>query len=91
MYCGTYANQQALYMALHRKAEQRGFDLAEKGIKGFKDPGTLAVLTSIAALYPPLIRFAAGNIDPLSGKNKSPQPAEGSAQCNRKLSFKTKG
>ncbi len=29
MYCGTYANQQALYMALHRRAEERGFDLAE--------------------------------------------------------------
>jgi len=51
MYCGTYANQQALYMALHKKAEQRGFDLAEKGIKGFKDAGKLAVLTSIDAHF----------------------------------------
>jgi len=51
MYCGTYANQQALYMALHRKAEQNGFDLAKKGIKGFKDPSKLAVLTSIDAHF----------------------------------------
>ena len=46
MYCGTYANQQALYMALHRHAEKHGFDLAEKGLKGFADPGQLAVVTS---------------------------------------------
>lgn len=46
MYCGTYANLQALYLALHRKAEREGFDLREKGIKGFKDPGRLAVLIS---------------------------------------------
>lgn len=46
MYSGTYANQQALYMALHRKAEERGFDLAEKGIKGFGEPGKLRVLAS---------------------------------------------
>ncbi len=46
MYCGTYANQQALYLALHRKAEREGFDLRQKGIKGFKDPGRLVVLSS---------------------------------------------
>ncbi len=46
MYCGTYANQQALYLALHTKAEREGFDLRQKGIKGFKDPSRLAVLTS---------------------------------------------
>jgi L-2,4-diaminobutyrate decarboxylase len=46
MYSGTYANQQAIYMALHRHAEDRGFDLAEKGLKGFSDPGRLAVVTS---------------------------------------------
>jgi len=46
MYCGTYANQQALYMALHRHAEKHGFDLAEKGLKGFARPGELAVVTT---------------------------------------------
>ena len=46
MYCGTYANQQALYMALHKKAEDRGFDLADVGVRGFKDPAKLAVVTS---------------------------------------------
>lgn len=46
MYCGTYANQQALYMALHRKAEQEGFDLAEYGVHGFADPDRLAVVAS---------------------------------------------
>jgi L-2,4-diaminobutyrate decarboxylase len=46
MLSGTYANQQALYMALHRKAEQHGFDLAEKGIMGFHDPSRLTVLIS---------------------------------------------
>jgi L-2,4-diaminobutyrate decarboxylase len=46
MYCGTYANQHAVYLALHRKAETEGFDFNEKGIQGFKDPGRLAVLTS---------------------------------------------
>jgi len=46
MYCGTYANQQALFMALHRHAEKQGFDLNEKGIKGFKDPKKLAILCS---------------------------------------------
>jgi L-2,4-diaminobutyrate decarboxylase len=46
MYCGTYANQQALYLALHRQAEIEGFNLNQKGLQGFKDPGRLAVLTS---------------------------------------------
>ncbi|MGD2090678.1 MAG: aminotransferase class V-fold PLP-dependent enzyme [Candidatus Aminicenantes bacterium] len=46
MYCGTYANQEALYLALHRKAEECGFDLEEKGLMGFADPGRLTVLTS---------------------------------------------
>ena len=46
MYAGTYANQQALYMALHRKAERDGFDLAKEGLTGFADPGRLVVLTS---------------------------------------------
>jgi L-2,4-diaminobutyrate decarboxylase len=46
MYCGTYANQQALYMALHRKAEEQGFDIAQKGLQGFADPVNLSILTS---------------------------------------------
>jgi L-2,4-diaminobutyrate decarboxylase len=46
MYCGTYANQQALYSALHRKAEEQGFDLAQNGLQRFDDPGNLAVLAS---------------------------------------------
>ncbi len=46
MYCGTYANLQALYLALHTKAGAEGFDLREKGIKGFKNPGRLVVLAS---------------------------------------------
>lgn len=46
MYCGTYANLQALYLALHAKAEREGFDLRQKGIKGFKEPSRLTVLAS---------------------------------------------
>jgi L-2,4-diaminobutyrate decarboxylase len=46
MYCGTYANQQALFMALHKHAEKQGFDLSQKGITGFKDPENLFVLCS---------------------------------------------
>ena len=51
MYCGTYANQQALYLALHRKAEKYGFDLTQKGIRGFKDQARLAVLCSSEAHF----------------------------------------
>ncbi len=51
MYCGTYANQQALYMALHRKAERAGFDLAEKGIRGFPDPEKLVIAVSEQAHF----------------------------------------
>jgi glutamate/tyrosine decarboxylase-like PLP-dependent enzyme len=46
MLAGTYANQQAVYMALHRYAEMRGFDFAEKGVAGFDDPTRLAVVIS---------------------------------------------
>ncbi|MCB9159587.1 MAG: aspartate aminotransferase family protein [Caldilineaceae bacterium] len=46
MYSGTYANQEALYLALHRHAERRGFDLAEEGMAGFTEPRRLLVLTS---------------------------------------------
>ncbi|MFC2160627.1 pyridoxal phosphate-dependent decarboxylase family protein, partial [Acidobacteriota bacterium] len=51
MYCGTYANQQALFMALHCKAEKEGFDLSYDGLKGFYDPGNLSVLVSSDAHF----------------------------------------
>ncbi len=51
MYSGTYANQQALYLALHWKAGQEGFDFAKQGLKGFENPERLAVLTSIDAHF----------------------------------------
>ena len=43
---GTYANLHALYMALHRKAEREGFDLAKNGLLGFQDPSRLVVVCS---------------------------------------------
>jgi glutamate/tyrosine decarboxylase-like PLP-dependent enzyme len=46
LYCGTYANQQALYMALHHWAARQGFDFAQQGLAGFADPKRLAVLVS---------------------------------------------
>ncbi|KYK28860.1 MAG: hypothetical protein AYK19_05350 [Theionarchaea archaeon DG-70-1] len=51
MYSGTYANQEALYLALHWKAEQYGFNLGEKGLHGFPDPSQLAVITSCDAHF----------------------------------------
>ena len=51
MYSGTYANQQAIYMAICKKAEQHGFDYAEKGISGFKDPKRLKVIASAEAHF----------------------------------------
>ncbi len=46
LYCGSYANQQALYLALCHWAERAGFDLASRGLSGFRDPARLAVLAS---------------------------------------------
>ncbi len=46
MYSGTYANQEALYLAIHKKAELAGFDFAKEGLAGFPDPSRLVVLTS---------------------------------------------
>jgi len=46
MYSGTYANQEALYLALHKRAELEGFNLGERGIAGFRNPNRLAILTS---------------------------------------------
>ncbi len=51
MASGTYSNQEALYLALHKQAEKEGFNLAEKGMKGFKDPSRLTVLTSCDAHF----------------------------------------
>jgi L-2,4-diaminobutyrate decarboxylase len=45
-YCGTYANQQALYMALHRHAEASDFSLTDLGVAGFGEPGRLTVVAS---------------------------------------------
>jgi L-2,4-diaminobutyrate decarboxylase len=49
MLSGTYTNQQALYLALHRQASKRGFDYAERGLCRFSDPNRLVVLTSCDA------------------------------------------
>lgn len=46
LYSGTYANQQALYMALHHWAGRQGFDFTQKGLAGFPDLSRLAVLVS---------------------------------------------
>ncbi|MCP4359873.1 MAG: aspartate aminotransferase family protein [Chloroflexi bacterium] len=51
MYSGTYGNQQALYMALHRYAERQGFNLAQKGIAGFSAPERLAILVAEGAHF----------------------------------------
>jgi L-2,4-diaminobutyrate decarboxylase len=51
MYSGTYGNQQALYMALHRHAERQGFALAQKGIAGFAAPERLAILIAEGAHF----------------------------------------
>lgn len=51
MYCGTYANQQALYLALHRKAQRVGFKLEEEGLDGFEDPSQLVVVASREAHF----------------------------------------
>ena len=46
MYSGTYANAQAVYLALHRHAERSGFDFAQKGLAGFANPQRLRILAS---------------------------------------------
>jgi glutamate/tyrosine decarboxylase-like PLP-dependent enzyme len=51
MYCGSYANQQALYLALHHRAEQAGFDYPERGLPGFAGPERLTVLVSTDAHF----------------------------------------
>lgn len=49
MYSGTYANQQALYLALHRHAERCGFDLAQQGMAGFARRNKLERLTVLVS------------------------------------------
>ncbi|MBT8398644.1 MAG: aminotransferase class V-fold PLP-dependent enzyme [Gemmatimonadetes bacterium] len=51
LYSGTYANQQALYMALHHRAREAGFDFSETGLAGFEDPSKLAVVVSADAHF----------------------------------------
>ena len=51
MYCGTYANQSALYLALHWTAEQHGFDFGKNGVQGFEDPTRLVAVTSREAHF----------------------------------------
>lgn len=51
MYSGTYANQQAVYLALHRKAEKQGFNFAREGLAGFRDPGRLVLVASQEAHF----------------------------------------
>jgi L-2,4-diaminobutyrate decarboxylase len=46
MLAGTYANQQAVYMALHRQAEREGFDITQEGLLGFRDPERLVAVAS---------------------------------------------
>ncbi len=48
MYSGTYANQEALYLALHWKAEQYGFDFGKKGLKGFKNRDLVVIASDDA-------------------------------------------
>lgn len=51
MYSGTYANQQALYMALHRYAERQGVDFVHGGLAAFPDPAKLVVLVTADAHF----------------------------------------
>ena len=51
MYSGTYANQEALYLAIHKKAELEGFDFGIEGMSGFQDPSRLVILTSTDAHF----------------------------------------
>ena len=46
MYSGTYGNQQAIYLALHQFAENRGFDYSVEGMAGFTNPKNLKILVA---------------------------------------------
>ncbi len=51
LYSGTYANQQAVYMALHHWAKRSGFDFSARGLTGFDEPSRLAVVVSADAHF----------------------------------------
>lgn len=51
LYSGTYANQQALYMALHQRAREEGFDFSASGLSGFSHSARLAVAVSTDAHF----------------------------------------
>lgn len=51
MYSGSYANQQAVYLALYKKAEKQGFDFAREGLAGFRDGGRLVLVASEEAHF----------------------------------------
>lgn len=51
MYAGTYANQEAVYLALHRSAERLGFDLSRLGLAGFGVVSRPVVLASTDAHF----------------------------------------
>jgi L-2,4-diaminobutyrate decarboxylase len=51
MYAGTYANQEALYLALHRWAARQGVDLGRDGLAALPDPRRLAVMVSADAHF----------------------------------------
>ncbi len=51
MYSGTYANQQAVYLGIHRYAEQMGVDYVNQGLAAFPDPKRLVVLVSADAHF----------------------------------------
>ncbi|MBD3413189.1 MAG: hypothetical protein GF421_02005 [Candidatus Aminicenantes bacterium] len=81
MYCGTYANQQALYMALHRYAEKQGFDLNQKGLTGFKHPDKLYVLCSQDAHFS--LRHAVRTLG-LGEKSLVPVPVDSNRRMDEK-------
>jgi L-2,4-diaminobutyrate decarboxylase len=57
MASGTYANQQALYLALHAAAEKLGFDFAQTGFRALTGVKPLAAAASVDAHFS--IRHAA--------------------------------
>ena len=46
MYSGTYGNQQAIYLALHKCAEAQGFDYSKEGISGFSHSENLKIVVA---------------------------------------------
>jgi L-2,4-diaminobutyrate decarboxylase len=50
LYSGSYANQQALFMSLHRAAERRAFDFGTDGLAGFNGRVPMIVASADAHL-----------------------------------------